>query len=112
MATVSAAIERKKARTPRRSALAGAVDMFKGSGMIASVEEATVTGRGRPSRKEHNSPAKMTSADHEERHRGTRTESTISRRTLSVVSDFFCSEAWRALATTRCEKTATASCLK
>src|SRR6267378_3182929 len=34
-------------------------------------------------------------------HSGTGTDSTISRRTESVVSDFFCSEAWRELATTR-----------
>src|SRR6266852_781679 len=31
-------------------------------------------------------------------HKGTGTDSTISRRTESVVSDFFCSEAWRELA--------------
>src|ERR1700759_2184851 len=45
-------------------------------------------------------------------YRGTRTESTMSRNTASVVSDFFCSEAWRELAATRCEKTVTASVLK
>jgi len=38
--------------------------MFKGSGMIASAEEATVTGDGAPSRKEHDRPAAMTSAAH------------------------------------------------
>jgi len=38
--------------------------MFKGSGMIASAEEATVTGDEAPSHKEHNSPAGVTSADH------------------------------------------------
>src|SRR5215471_3086093 len=45
-------------------------------------------------------------------HSGTETDSTISRRTDSVVSDFFCREAWRELATTRCAKTGTASSLK
>src|SRR5713226_208481 len=45
-------------------------------------------------------------------HKGTGTDCTMSRSTASVVSDFFWSEAWRELATTRCEKTATASCLK
>src|SRR6266852_1371648 len=45
-------------------------------------------------------------------HKGTGTESTISRRTDSVASDFFCSEACRELATTRWEKTSTASSLK
>ena len=45
-------------------------------------------------------------------HSGTETDSTISRKTDSVVSDFFCNEAWRELATTRCAKTGTASCLK
>src|SRR5438270_11771592 len=45
-------------------------------------------------------------------HKMTAKDSTISRKTASVVSDFFWSEAWRELATTRCEKTETASCLK
>src|SRR5579871_646853 len=80
-ATVSAAIERKNARTPGRSAFAQSCARVIGCATRVSYS-------------------------------GTRTDSTISRNAVSVVSDLRCSDAWRALATTRCAKTATASCLK
>jgi len=93
--TVNAAMERKKARTAGRSDLARRALTVEVRDDISIILE---TSSHRPQYHYQS---------------GTRTDSTISRRTFSVVSDFFCSEAWRALATYAVGKDGPrASCLK
>src|SRR5579862_8031483 len=93
-------MERKNARTPGRSALVHS----------CAIREVCWLIKGERQNSEAWQP--LYAAGPTNAYTGTGTDSTISRSAASVVSDFLCNEACRALATTRCANTDTASCLK